>query len=150
MGSSNLKWVNGSTHRAQDVSNDAVDKYKTIVQQLYLDKNMTREEVLNHLKEGHGFSLSTNQFSKATKRWGFYKQPRHGRAANPPPQSIMKEYDAYNPFDPQEELLKMEPDALDTIDEIEACSQTGSEIVTISLILEDFEGQFPFTKPFTA
>ncbi|KAF5576374.1 hypothetical protein FPCIR_12633, partial [Fusarium pseudocircinatum] len=91
MGSSNLKWVYGSTHRAQDVSNEAVDEYKNIIQQLYLDQNMTREEVLSHLKDTHGFSLSTNQFSKATKRWGFYKQSRRARANVTPPESITEE-----------------------------------------------------------
>lgn len=58
MDSSNLKWVHGLTHRAQGVSNEAVDEYKTIVQQLYLDEKQTREEVLSYLQDSYGFSLS--------------------------------------------------------------------------------------------
>jgi hypothetical protein len=58
MGFSDLKWVYGPTHRARDVPNEAVDAYKRIIQQLYLDQNKTRAEVLGHLQDSHGFSLS--------------------------------------------------------------------------------------------
>ncbi|SCV31962.1 uncharacterized protein FFFS_03063 [Fusarium fujikuroi] len=145
MDSSKLKWVYGSTHRAQDVSNEAVDKYKNIVEQLYLDQNRTREEVLSHLQDFHGFSLSANQFSKATKRWGFYKQPRRVQTSIQPPESITEEDEAPNPLDPLEELFDFEPDVLDTIDETEACFQDSNENVANSQILEDVQEQLSYT-----
>ncbi|KAF4497068.1 amino-acid permease [Fusarium agapanthi] len=146
MDSSNLKWVYGPTHRAQDVSNEAIDEYKSIVQQLYLDKNMTREEVLSQLQDVHGLLLSTNQFSKATKRWGFYKQPRQVRPNIQPPESITKEATALIPLNPLEEPFDFEPDVLDTIDEIEACFQTSSENVTDPQILEYFQEQLSYSR----
>lgn len=141
MSSSNLKWVYGPTHRAQDVSNEAVDEYKSIVRQLYLDQNRTREEVLSHLRDAHGFSLSTNQFCKATKRWGFYKQPRRIRTNVQPTESITKAA-APNPPNSLEELFDFEPDILDTIDETEACFETGGDNVADSQILDASQGQF--------
>ncbi|KAF5637769.1 hypothetical protein F52700_4471 [Fusarium sp. NRRL 52700] len=145
MASSNLKWVYGLTHRAQDVSNEAVDEYKSVIRQLYLDQNMTRDEVLSHLQDVHGFSLSTNQFSKATKRWGFYKQPRQAQKRMRLPKSIAEEKQAPNPLNPLDELFDFEPDILDTIDETESCSETGSQNFTDSQILGDVQGQFPYT-----
>ncbi|KAF4444199.1 amino-acid permease [Fusarium acutatum] len=148
MDSSNLKWVYGPTHRAQDVSNKAVDEYKSTIQQLYLNQNMTREEILSHLKDVHGFELSncsTNQFSKATKRWGFYKQPRHGRATILPPQSNTEEDEAHKPHDPLDEVLDFKSDVLDTIDETEACFQTGSEYVKDSQTLEDVQEHISYS-----
>ncbi|KAF4334821.1 heterokaryon incompatibility [Fusarium beomiforme] len=135
---SRLTWVYGRTHRAQDVSNEAVDEYKDIIQQLYLDQNMTRDEVLNHLKESYGFSLSTNQFSKATKRWGFYKQPRQAPTSVQAPEPIAEKVDE---TDPVEELFDFEPDTFDTIDETEAWVRTGSEYVPDPEILENVEDQ---------
>jgi hypothetical protein len=58
MASSKLTWVYGRTHRAKDLSNEAIDKYKSIIRQLYLGQNMTRDEVLSHLQEVHGFVIS--------------------------------------------------------------------------------------------
>ncbi|PNP76688.1 hypothetical protein FNYG_10107 [Fusarium nygamai] len=147
MDSSNLRWVYGPTYRAQDVSNEAVDKFKSIIQQIYLDQNRTRDEVLSHLQDSHGFSLSTNQFSKATKRWGFYKQPRQVRTNVQPPESITEEEEEEppNPLNPLDDLFDFEPDVLDTIDETEACFETGGENVTDSQILEDVKGQFSYT-----
>ncbi|KAF5684621.1 hypothetical protein FDENT_6626 [Fusarium denticulatum] len=117
---------------------------RSIIQQLYLDQNMTREEVLSHLQGVHGFSLSTNQFSKATKRWGFYKQPRQVRTNVKPPESIAEE-EAPNQLNSQEELFDFEPDVLDTIDETEACSETGIENSIDSQILEHVQSQFSYT-----
>ncbi|EWG54141.1 hypothetical protein FVEG_17253 [Fusarium verticillioides 7600] len=145
MSSSNLKWVYGPTHRAQDVSNEAVDEYKSIVRQLYLDQNRTREEVLSHLRDAHGFSLSTNQFSKATKRWGFYKQPRQVKPDVQPPESIDEEVGPY-PLIPLDELLYFEPDVLDTTDETEACFEADGENCADLRILEAVEGHFPSTR----
>ncbi|KAF5230746.1 hypothetical protein FANTH_13738 [Fusarium anthophilum] len=155
-------------HRAHDMSNEAVDEYKSIIQQLYIDQNMTREEVLSHLLDFHRFSLSyvklntvprvvsnyltdkancsTNQFSKATKRWGFYKQPRQVQAKIMPPESTTEEDKALNPLNPPEELFDFEPDFLDTIDETEACFPADSENVAESQILKDVQGQLPYTE----
>ncbi|KAF5534101.1 amino-acid permease [Fusarium phyllophilum] len=130
MGFSDLKWVYGPTHRARDVPNDAVDAYKRIIQQLYLDQNKTREEVLGHLQDSHGFWLSTNQFSKAIKRWGFYGRPRQVQRRRQPPESITEEEEATYPLNPLEELFDFEPDALDTIDETEVGFETGRECAT--------------------
>ncbi|KAF5983436.1 hypothetical protein FBULB1_3747 [Fusarium bulbicola] len=141
MGSSNLKWVYGSTHRAQGMSNEAVDEYKAIIQQLYLDQNKTREEVLNHLKDVHGFSLSANQFSKATKRWAFCKQPRQVRAKIQPPESIIEDDEQPNPLILLKELFEFESDVLDAIDETEACFQTGSECIKDPQTFEDVQEQ---------
>ncbi|KAF5583478.1 hypothetical protein FPANT_8163 [Fusarium pseudoanthophilum] len=146
MSSSNLKWVYGPTHRAQDVSNEAVDEYKSIIQQLYLDQNMTRDEVLSNLQDSHGFSLSANQFSKATNRWGFYKQPRRVQTRIQPPESITDEREAPNPHNPPEELFDFEPDVLDTILETETCFRDSSETVADSHTLEDVQEQSSSTE----
>ncbi|KAF5723464.1 amino-acid permease [Fusarium mundagurra] len=103
----------------------------------------TRDEVLSHLQDSHGFSLSTNQFSKATKRWGFYKQPRQVRERTQPPESVPEEEEAPGP---QEDVFDFEPDVLDTINETEARFQAGGENVTESQILEDVQGQYLYTE----
>ncbi|TVY79619.1 hypothetical protein Focb16_v008167 [Fusarium oxysporum f. sp. cubense] len=79
MASSRLTWVYTRQDRAKDVPKDVIDKYKDIIRQLYLDRNMTCLEVIVHLKDNHKFNLTTSQFAKATKRWGFYKQPRQAK-----------------------------------------------------------------------
>ncbi|KAF5533807.1 hypothetical protein FMEXI_11599 [Fusarium mexicanum] len=85
---------------------------------------------------------SSNQFSKATKRWGFYKQPRQVQRRTQPSEPITKEEEAPNPL---EDLFDFEPDVLDTIDENEAYLGSGDENVADSQILEDVQGQFSDT-----
>ncbi|KAG5804768.1 hypothetical protein H9Q74_010279 [Fusarium xylarioides] len=123
-----------------------LDADTSIISLVYLDQNRTREEVLSHLQDAHGFSLSTNQFSKATKRWGFYKQPRQVRERIQPPEAVPEEEEAPGPLNSQEELFDFEPDVLDTINETEACFQAGGENATESQILEDAQGQYPYTE----
>ncbi|KAH7232817.1 hypothetical protein BKA59DRAFT_534536 [Fusarium tricinctum] len=135
MASSKLTWVYGRTHRAKDVSNEAIDKYKSIIRQLYLSQNMTRDEVLSHLQEAHGFIISANQLTKATKRWGFYKQPRQARTmAQAPEASIEQEPE------PMDAIFDIEVDALDTIDETEAWFPSGDGFIP-SDILEHIEDE---------
>ncbi|CVK85636.1 uncharacterized protein FMAN_06775 [Fusarium mangiferae] len=166
MDSSNLKWVYGSTDRAKGMSNETVDEYKTIIQQLYLDRNMTREGVLDRLKSFHGFSLSSvklnmvpvknyltdqtycraNQFSKATKRWGFYKQSRQVRARIQPSGSIIEDEELSSTLNLLKELFDHESDVLDSIDETEACFHTGSEYVKDPQTLEDVQKQLSYSE----
>ncbi|KLP23466.1 hypothetical protein CEK26_003532 [Fusarium fujikuroi] len=119
MASSRLTWVYRRQNRAKDVPKDVLDEYKSIIRHLYLDQNMTRQEVISHLKDNHGFNLTTSQFAKATKQWGFYKQPRRAleatALAEPEPLGAIFdiEVDAFGADDEDEYLFHIDS-TLDT------------------------------------
>ncbi|SCV48892.1 uncharacterized protein FFB14_10589 [Fusarium fujikuroi] len=119
MASSRLTWVYRRQNRAKDVPKDVLDEYKNIIRHLYLDQNMTRQEVISHLKDNHGFNLTTSQFAKATKQWGFYKQPRRALEATafPEPEPLGAifdiEVDAFGADDEDEYLFHIDS-TLDT------------------------------------
>ncbi|KAF4443400.1 HET-domain-containing protein [Fusarium austroafricanum] len=136
MSSSKLTWVYRRKDRAKDVSKDAIDEYKNIIRHLYLDQNMTRVEVLSHLKDNHGFTLSTSQFAKATKRWGLYKQPRQA-------QTLVQALEAtivQEPVPPGA-VFDIEVDALGAIAENETSLQTGIDLIPDSNVLENIEDE---------
>ncbi|KAK7430944.1 hypothetical protein QQZ08_002473 [Neonectria magnoliae] len=81
VGAGDLAWVYSRNPRAAALSNDDIDLYKEPIRQMYLVDNLSRNEVRRRLDKHHGFSISPDQFSKATNRWGFQKQPRKHRAA---------------------------------------------------------------------
>jgi hypothetical protein len=41
----------------------SLDSFKAEIEELYLQKSYTREEILNHLKETHDFSVGYKYFS---------------------------------------------------------------------------------------
>ncbi|WKT41772.1 Clr5 domain [Fusarium oxysporum f. sp. vasinfectum] len=45
-----------------------------------LSDKATRDQVIDYLQTNLSFTISKDQFSKATRRWGFNKQPRGGRS----------------------------------------------------------------------
>ncbi|KAF4979868.1 hypothetical protein FDECE_17988 [Fusarium decemcellulare] len=137
MAASKLTWVYGPTHRAKDVSNETLDEYQGIIRQLYLDQNMTRDEVLGHLKHVHGFTLSPSQFSKATKRWGLYKQLRQDRtSARAPKATTVQEPGQLG------EVFDIEVDVSDAVGEKGTPFQTGSRFILDSTGLENTENKF--------
>ncbi|KAF4450198.1 hypothetical protein F53441_6632 [Fusarium austroafricanum] len=80
-----LTFIESRAPRAAGLSERAVDEHKELIGDLYLSQNYTRDQVIQHLKTNLGFSLSRDQFSKATRRWGFQKQPRGGSSIQPSP-----------------------------------------------------------------
>ncbi|KPM43024.1 hypothetical protein AK830_g3548 [Neonectria ditissima] len=102
-GAGDLTWVLSRNPRASALSNDDVDPYKEPIRQLYLVENLTCDQVRDRLLQQHGFSISyvpsssfaakfirsstdadkfrRDQFTRATSRWGFHKQPRKPRGA---------------------------------------------------------------------
>ncbi|RKK71816.1 hypothetical protein BFJ69_g10673 [Fusarium oxysporum] len=66
--------------RAARLSEKAVDEHKELIGDLYWTQNWTRDQVINYLQTNLSFNISKDQFSKATRRWGFNKQPRGGRS----------------------------------------------------------------------
>ncbi|KIL95590.1 hypothetical protein FAVG1_00327 [Fusarium avenaceum] len=73
-----LLFIHGRAPRATGVSDGALDEYKNLIGDLYLTQNYTRKQVIAYLEGEMRFSISPSQFSKATKRWGFHKQPHGG------------------------------------------------------------------------
>ncbi|KAF4454395.1 hypothetical protein FALBO_15836 [Fusarium albosuccineum] len=144
MAASKLTWVYGPTHRAKDVSNETLDEYQGIIRQLYLNQNMTRDEVLGHLKHVHGFTLSLrspSQFSKATKRWGLYKQLRQDRtSARAPKTTIVQELGQLG------EVFDIEVDVSDAVGEQGIPFQTGSRFILDSTDLKTTENKSSFSK----
>ncbi|KAJ4166340.1 hypothetical protein NW765_007575 [Fusarium oxysporum] len=66
--------------RAARLSDKAVDEHEELIGDLYWTQNWTRDQVINYLQTNLSFTISKDQFSKATRRWGFNKQPRGGRS----------------------------------------------------------------------
>ncbi|KAH7211741.1 hypothetical protein DER44DRAFT_881449 [Fusarium oxysporum] len=64
--------------RAARLSDKAVDEHKELIGDLYWTQNWTRDQVINYLQTNLSFTISKDQFLKATRRWGFNKQPRGG------------------------------------------------------------------------
>ncbi|KAM0245808.1 hypothetical protein ACHAP5_005127 [Fusarium lateritium] len=73
-----LSFIYGRAPRAAGLSDKALDKHKDLICDLYLTQNHTRDQVVAYLKEELDFKISPSQFSKATRRWGFHKQPHGG------------------------------------------------------------------------
>ncbi|KAI7761704.1 hypothetical protein LZL87_013729 [Fusarium oxysporum] len=134
MASSRLTWVYKRQHRAKDVPKDVIDEYESIIRHLYLDQNMTRLEVISHLKDSHGFTLTTSQFAKATKRWGFYKQPRQA-------QTIVQALEATIVPEPEplDAIFDIEVDASGADDENESLFHTVNTLVLDSETLKNIE-----------
>ncbi|KAJ4051451.1 hypothetical protein NW760_006049 [Fusarium oxysporum] len=134
MASSRLTWVYRRQDRAKDVPKNVLDEYKNIIRHLYLDQNMTRLEVLSYLKDNHGFTLTTSQFAKATKRWGLYKQPRQA-------QTIVQALEAT--ISPESEplgaIFDIEVDALGADDENESLFHTVNTLSPDSRIPKNTE-----------
>ncbi|KAF4341893.1 hypothetical protein FBEOM_4210 [Fusarium beomiforme] len=76
MAQQELSFIDRRAPRAARVSNQAVDAHKELIRELYLEQSYTRDQVVNYLATNLDFILSPDQFSKATRRWGFRKQPR--------------------------------------------------------------------------
>ncbi|KAG9494879.1 hypothetical protein J7337_013108 [Fusarium musae] len=76
---------------------------------------MTRPEVISYLKDNYRFNLSTSQFAKATKHWGFYKQPRQAR-------TLARALEATALADPESSgaIFDLEVDALHAANENES------------------------------
>ncbi|CVL09586.1 hypothetical protein FPRO04_04676 [Fusarium proliferatum] len=73
-----LSFIHSRPPRAAGLSDDAVDEHKDLIGDLYLTQNYTRDQVIDYLEVNLSFTISRDQFSKATRRWGFHKQPRGG------------------------------------------------------------------------
>ncbi|KAF5595758.1 hypothetical protein FPANT_4524 [Fusarium pseudoanthophilum] len=71
-----LSFIHSRAPRAAGLSDNAVDEHKDLIGNLYLTQNYTRDQVINYLEINLSFTISRDQFSKATRRWGFHKQPR--------------------------------------------------------------------------
>ncbi|KAF5626594.1 hypothetical protein F52700_8656 [Fusarium sp. NRRL 52700] len=71
-----LSFIHSRAPRAAGLSDNAVDEHKDLIGDLYLTQNYTRDQVINYLETNLSFTISRDQFSKATRRWGFHKQPR--------------------------------------------------------------------------
>ncbi|KAF5705589.1 hypothetical protein FMUND_12029 [Fusarium mundagurra] len=71
-----LSFIHSRAPRAAGLSDNAVDAHKDLIGDLYLTQNYTRDQVINYLETNLSFTISRDQFSKATRRWGFHKQPR--------------------------------------------------------------------------
>ncbi|KAF5670033.1 hypothetical protein FHETE_4716 [Fusarium heterosporum] len=69
--------------RAAGLSDQAVDEHKELIGDLYLTQRYTRDQVIKYLETNLSFTLSLDQLSKATRRWGFYKQPRGSLSVQP-------------------------------------------------------------------
>ncbi|KAI7758540.1 hypothetical protein LZL87_006931 [Fusarium oxysporum] len=80
-----LSFIHSRAPRAAGLSDKAVDEHKELIADLYLTQNYTRDQVINYLKTNLSFTLSRDQFSKATRRWGFHKQPRGGASIQSTP-----------------------------------------------------------------
>ncbi|KAH8667728.1 hypothetical protein BGZ61DRAFT_558136 [Ilyonectria robusta] len=79
-----FNWVvDGRRPRASRILNDELDRYKNQIYDMYITANMTRSEVIRILAEVDALVVSPDQFSKATKRWGFQKHNRRHDAPNP-------------------------------------------------------------------
>ncbi|KAL6412912.1 hypothetical protein AUP68_02406 [Ilyonectria robusta] len=76
-----VAWVYSRSPRAAALPNDVIDRYKEPIRQMYIVEGLSRTEVRNRLAKGHDFSISPDQFSKATNRWGFHKQTRKQQGA---------------------------------------------------------------------
>ncbi|KAH7179082.1 uncharacterized protein B0J16DRAFT_402455 [Fusarium flagelliforme] len=83
MATRRLTFIETRAPRAAGLSEGAVDEHKELIGDLYLSQNYTRDQVIQHLKTNFGFNLSRDQFSKATRRWGFQKQRRGGSSIEP-------------------------------------------------------------------
>ncbi|QKD48946.2 uncharacterized protein FOBCDRAFT_196412 [Fusarium oxysporum Fo47] len=64
--------------RAARLSDKAVDEHEELIGDLYWTQNWTRDQVINYLQTNLSFTISS--VLKATRRWGFNKQPRGGRS----------------------------------------------------------------------
>ncbi|KIL93886.1 hypothetical protein FAVG1_02448 [Fusarium avenaceum] len=73
-----LTFIESRAPRAAGLSEKALDEHKELIGDLYLSQNLSRGQVIQYLKANRGFSISPDQFSKATRRWGFQKQRRGG------------------------------------------------------------------------
>ncbi|KAF4954218.1 hypothetical protein FGADI_5431 [Fusarium gaditjirri] len=134
MASSRLTWVYERQDRAKGVPKDVIDEYKDIIRHLYLDQNMTRLEVITRLKDEHGFTVAPSQFAKATKRWGFYKQPRQSKAIVQAIETAM----VPEP-DPLGAIFEIEVDASAADDENESLFQAVNAPIPDSHIPKDTE-----------
>ncbi|KAH7262912.1 hypothetical protein BKA59DRAFT_519833 [Fusarium tricinctum] len=76
-----ISFIYSRARRAAGVSDKALDEHKDLIGDLYLTQNYTRDQVITYLNEELRFKISPSQFSKATRRWGFHKQP-HGGTSN--------------------------------------------------------------------
>ncbi|KAF4440171.1 hypothetical protein FACUT_3694 [Fusarium acutatum] len=80
-----LSFIHSRAPRAAGLSDNAVDEHKDLIGDLYLTRNYTRDQVINYLETNLSFAISRDQFSKATRRWGFHKQPRGALSIQPTP-----------------------------------------------------------------
>ncbi|KAF5579954.1 hypothetical protein FPCIR_10784 [Fusarium pseudocircinatum] len=80
-----LSFIHTRAPRAAGLSDNAVDEHKGLIGDLYLTQNYTRDQVINYLETNLSFTISRDQFSKATRRWGFHKQPRGSLSVQPTP-----------------------------------------------------------------
>ncbi|KAH6984327.1 hypothetical protein BKA56DRAFT_654775 [Ilyonectria sp. MPI-CAGE-AT-0026] len=76
-----LTWVHYPKPRAGAISRQDIDQYKEPIRQMYLVEGLSRATVISRLLKEHGFSISPDQFSRATRRWGFHKQTRTQQGA---------------------------------------------------------------------
>ncbi|RBR20070.1 uncharacterized protein FIESC28_05349 [Fusarium coffeatum] len=83
MATRGLTFIEKRAPRAAGLSERAVDEHKELIGDLYLSQHHTRDQVIEHLKTHVGLSLSRDQFSKATRRWGFRKQRSGGSSIQP-------------------------------------------------------------------
>ncbi|KAF5978826.1 hypothetical protein FCOIX_5628 [Fusarium coicis] len=142
MASSRLTWVYERQDRAKEVSKDVIDEYRDIIRHLYLDRNMTRLEVISRLKDEHGFTVAPSQFAKATKRWGFYKQPRQSQALLHAIEAAM----VPEP-DPLGAIFEIEVDPSAADDENESLSHTTNAPVPYSQIPKNAEDDGDVKEP---
>ncbi|KAI1059191.1 hypothetical protein LB507_004108, partial [Fusarium sp. FIESC RH6] len=82
MATRRLTFIKTRAPRAAGLSERDVDEHENLIRDLYMTQNKTRDQVIQHLKIKFDFSLSRDQFSKATRRWGIHKQ-RRGRSSIP-------------------------------------------------------------------
>ncbi|KAM0339562.1 hypothetical protein ACHAPU_010861 [Fusarium lateritium] len=86
-----ISFVHSRAPRASGLSDKAVDEHKELIGDLYLSQNFTRDQVIDYLKTNLSFNLSPDQFSKATRRWGFHKQPRGGPSTQRSPNETVSQ-----------------------------------------------------------